>query len=407
VLLLIGIYCLARRLGWGKTSAIFSMILFISCPLIASKCGYSGDMKEMTSFAILPIMLVVFLLMLEKKEKGYYVLLGVLAASYYFTNLVPLIPSLMMMFFFFLFYKLAKKEFLEKGEIIKIGILCLTVICLIGFNLLPLFFSLKCGTPGTWTINYDFKTFAKDMLVPVFSEPLTKPESYSHNMGLFFSVFAVLGMGLSLLRPKKKEVLLLFAFWLTLFSYVIPFLNLPLTHVEGHRFVLLILMVFSLFAARLFDLPEIVLNEIISFIAKRSKDAKEWMKNNSLKIALYAKIGCLLVFIIILAIYLPITRFQTTEWVKEGAQNGLFEQVYQYLDTVGPGRVINYGVFAYTTEPLIPVESNSLWMISHTTAGGARTIPQYELKDGSESGLNTDYSLTYIINKLKKARKPE
>jgi hypothetical protein len=79
----------------------------------------------------------------------------------------------------------------------------------------------------------------------------------------------------------------------------------------------------------------------------------------------------------------------------------MFEQIYRQLDTIGPGRAINYGVFAYATEPLMPVESNSIWMITHTTGSGARTIPQYELKDGSESALNSEHNLSYIINRMR------
>jgi hypothetical protein len=116
VLLLIGIFCLARRFGWGKAAAIVAMMLFITSPLLGSKLGYSGDMKEMTSFAVLPIMIVVFFLMLEKKQAKYYLLLGMLAASYYFTNLVPLIPSLMMLAFCFIFYKIFNRELINKTE---------------------------------------------------------------------------------------------------------------------------------------------------------------------------------------------------------------------------------------------------------------------------------------------------
>ncbi|MBW2970694.1 hypothetical protein KY320_00885, partial [Candidatus Woesearchaeota archaeon] len=62
---------------------------------------------------------------------------------------------------------------------------------------------------------------------------------------------------------------------------------------------------------------------------------------------------------------------------------------------------INFGIFSYATEPFIPVLSNNLWMITHTTQIGTRTIPQNELKDGSESALNKQHNITYIINRMR------
>ena len=371
VLLLLGIYCLAKRLGWGRIAAMFSMVLFIASPLLGSKLGYSGDMKEMTSFVIAPLMIIVFFLMMDKRELRYYLLMGMLVAVYYFTNLVPLIPMLMMLALLFIFYKMFNGKAFGRKEIVGIGVLGISVLLLIGFNLIPLFFSLSYGTPDAWNVRFVPKIFFESIIKPFFSEPLR--QQYTHNMGLLFSLAAVLGMILSLRKFKKNENYLLLAFWLTLFCYIIPMLNLPLIHVENHRFLLLILMIFSLFISRLLELSE------------RAE----------------VKIGAVVLFVAILALYLPLAMTQARDWVGEQAQNGMFEGLYREMDKLGPGRVINYGIFAYATEPLIPVESNSLWMITHTTGSGARTTPQYELKDGSESALNKEYNITYIINRLR------
>ncbi len=242
VLLLIGIYCLTRRLGWSRLAAIFSMVFFIISPVISSKLGYSGDMKEMTSFAILPMLLVAYLLALEKKERGYYVLMGALAATYYFTNLVPLVASAVMILFFFAVYKIANKEGIKKRELLGFGLAGITLLCLIGLNLVPMALSMKYGTPESWTYDYgrDVKTFYESLIRQMFSEPIIKPfNQYSHNMGIFFTITALAGMGLSLKNFKKNENFLLISFWLMLLSYFVPFLKTVMSHVESQRLVLL------------------------------------------------------------------------------------------------------------------------------------------------------------------------
>jgi hypothetical protein len=369
-LLLIGIYCLARRLGWGKLASLFAMALFISSPLLGSKLGYSGDMKEMTSFVIFPVLALTALLMLEKKELRYYILFGVLFASYYFTDLVPLIPSLMTLGIFFVLYKAFNRERLEKKEILGIAALGICILLLTGYHMLSLVVSMKYGTPGTWNLNLNLDSFIREVVKPMFTNPLAN--QYTINMGLFFGIAAVAGMAISLFRLRKKENYFLLGFWLMLLCYILPVVRIALQHVETHRLVLLILMVFALFIGRIFD------------------NANKWVK-----------IGAVVLVVALLGLNGPLARTQANNWVGEQAQNGLFSQEYSYLDSLGPGRVINYGIFAYATEPFIPALSKSLWMITHTTGVGARTMPQYEFKDGSESALNMDHNLTYIVNRMR------
>lgn len=372
VMLLLGIYSLARRLDFGRISSIFAMILFITNPLVASKAGYSGDIKELVSFAIFPVMFIIYMLALEKKKLNYFLLLGVLVASYYFTNLVPLIPTIILMVIYFVLFKLFKKEFLKKKEIIGFGVLAAIVFFLVGFQMIPMIASLKYVSPSSWTFEYGPQILYQYIITPMFSNPVIN--QYTHNMGLWFSLVAVAGMIASLLiKFRSRANYMLIAFWITILCYLVPLVNIMLKPVETHRLILLILLIFSLFIARLFDMFK--------------------------KLSFY-HIIFLGVFLLILIPHINMTRTQTANWVNEQAQNGLFKEQYQYLEQYGPGRLINYGIFAFATEPYIPALSN-LWMITHTNIIGVRTIPQYEFKDGTESGVNTEHNITYILNRMR------
>ncbi len=367
-ILLIGLYALVRRLGWSKIAALVTITLFMINPVLASKCGYSGDMKEQSSFALLMPLLIVFLLLLKERKLKYAILLGVVVSAYYMTNFVPLIAHGVMMVIFFLLYKIKEKKLFKK-ELISYGVLVFVVLFFVSFRLIPMALSLEYTTSGRWSFDYR-SNFFQQIIKPMFSQP--KPMTYTHNMGLWFGIAAVLGMVLSLRKFWSKENYLLLGFWGMLLLYLVPVLNYPMNKVTSHRLIFITLMIFSMFIARIFDLVK-----------------------GKLKYAVP------LLFVFLFVIYTPTTLKQTDAWVNEQAQNGMFQEYYLALDQLGPGRLINYGIFCYATEPIIPVLSEKLWMISHTTAIGARTIPQYELKDGSESALNTDYNMTYIVNRMR------
>ncbi|MBS1266150.1 MAG: hypothetical protein MAG795_00115 [Candidatus Woesearchaeota archaeon] len=371
IMIALGIFALGKRLGLNKLRAILAVIMFNINPFIASKFAFSGDIKELTAFAVVPM---IFLVMTLKKPKK-FLLLSLLLTFLYYSHMILFLFISAIITIYYVTQILIQKKIL-KSELKYIVLGAVLTFLLVSSHLVT--FALNMDFPqyldrsSKVGISSLFRIFIK----PYFSQPTA---SFSYNIGTGFSIFALISalslMVFSIANNKKQPLLLItlsFLIFILIMSLVPGIGNKLLGFIGSDRTNITFVMICALLIASFITFSE---NQVAKFVP-------------------------LVLMVVLFVLYAGTTKNQMNNWVTETSQNNVFQPQYQKLEQLGPGRLINYGIFAYSTETAVPALSE-LGMITHTNPFAKHVDPQSEFKDGSESKLSTKYEVPYIINRLR------
>ncbi len=382
--ILLGMYAVAKRFGFNNIESFLIPLFFITNPFISSKLGYSGDIREMVTFAFFPSMIILIQLFIQKKgEVKEWILLGVLAAVSAHSHVVDFAyAGVTLAFFYFIFLFLTdKKRIFDKSHNIRLLVFLGTLIILISSHFIGFAaFYNERGEAGKITqslgISQAFTTFfVNDFLVKITSGP--DRNVYSDFTGTFFFIMGLIGLVFCYLKRKDEKNIQIgslgLGFWLMIFFFTAIMLFFNTSELYFYRALMLFVFVWSFF--------------IVSILQNMIEKKQVYF-------------ALLLLSVLFLFYYGEASQKLNEQWVFETAQNGLFQDAYKELSNkFGTGRVITYGTFSYGVEPVIPKNSDGkLWMVTHTITNSMD--PQQDLKDGGETTLSS-YHFEYILNRLR------
>lgn len=368
----LGIFCLAKRFGMNSFLSILSVIFFMINPFLANKYGYSGDMKEFFGFSLFPIMLILFIIFLKKKQ--HLKVVALIAAMYYFSHSIGMAVHAFILILFFLLYKVILDKRITLSEAKGLVGFGMVFFLLILFNLIPFVLNSEYTSPEEWGMGSTdlSKDIRDNVIMKMFKDAV--PGRYTNFTGKFFTLLGILGIIVLVFKDRANlQNILLLSFVILVTMMIILPQNPILGFLTSDRIKTFLVLIFALFIPRIYQLSKRIEFRII----------------------------LTLVLIVFTVKYATMTGTMINNWVHESSVSGTFKNQYAVLDQRGPGRVVMYGAFSFGLEPIIPFMSENLGMITHTHTVAARTNPQSEFKDGSESKLNLNYNISYILNRMR------